>query len=215
MYRSLLRAALVLSVVSGSLFGASIVIGTSNGSNSFPFGSSNGTRYQQAYTSGDFSGAISITGIDFFLGSAGTLSGGTYELSFSTITAGIDTLSISNFDGNLGADNALFTSVALSGAGPATLSFTGGPFLYNPANGNLLLDIKILSPTGGSGAGYQAMNGGANGIFSRYQNFGDQTIGWGLVTQFDFGAAAVPEPGTLSLLGLGLVGLAAACRRSR
>ena len=211
MYRSILRAALILSVASGSLFGGSILIGTSTNSNVFPFGA-NGTRYQQAYASVDFSSAISITGIDFFLVGAGNLNGGTYQLSLSTITAGIDTLSDSNFDGNLGADNTFFTSVALYGAAPSTLSFTGGPYLYNPANGNLLLDIQILNPVGGGGASFQATSS-AFGIFSRYHNFGSGTIGYGLVTQFDFGATSIPEPGTLSLLGLGLLGLAAAARR--
>ena len=104
------------------MFGGSITLGTDNGGNAFPFGGSvgAGTRYQEAYASADFSGPISIT-----------------------ITTDINLLSDTDFDANLGVDNTLFQTVALSGPAPAELSFTGGPFFYSPANGNLLLDFTI------------------------------------------------------------------------
>ncbi len=202
----------VLSLVSLSLlfspnaWSDSLIVGQpSTGGNAFPFGggvNASATRYQQAYAAIDFSiigSPISITSIDF-LGGAGTLAPSTYTLYFSTITAGIDSLSNVAFDSNRGPDNAFFASLTLSGPAPATLTFTGVPFNYNPANGNLLLDI-VVSPGGvdannGYGAHYLA-NSSALGVFSRYHNFGSGTVGWGLVTQFDF---TIPEPATPSLL---------------
>lgn len=209
---------LLLTLNSGMLRADSIVIGTLDGFNTDPFGGpippAPGTRYQQAYASADFTGPISITGIDFldgigFLGLGPT----TYTLSLSTITAGIDTLSDTNFDSNLGADNTLFETVALSGFAPTTLSFTGGPFQYDPANGNLLLDISV-SPSVSSAdpAAYAAMSGDATGIFSRYQNFSEGTVGWGLVTEFDF--SSVPEPSTYIPVVLGIVWIASRRIRS-
>jgi hypothetical protein len=200
---------MMLAVACVPAWAASIVIGAplDPGGNAFPFGGAHlgnpGTRYQQAYASTDFSGPMSIVGIDFFNG-AGTLASGTYFLYLSTITAGIDTLSDSNFASNLGSDNTLFGTFVLSGAAPGTLSFAGGPFLYNPTSGNLLLDI-IVSPGGAPGnGGYGARNGTASGIFSRYHDFGVGTTGYGLVTQFDF----VPETSSLFLAGLGFALLA-------
>ncbi len=211
--KDILFAATLLFAISVPSQAASIVIGTPGiVSNAFPFGgevAGVGTRYQQAYASTDFTGPISITGIDF-LGGIGTLATSTYTLSLSTITAGIDSLSNTNFANNLGANNTLFAVRTLSGVAPATLTFIGGPFLYNPASGNLLLDI-IVSPGGvdanGGGAGARYLSntsGDAIGIFSRYHNFGSGTIGFGLVTQFDFNSVAVPEPSPLVLIALGV-----------
>jgi hypothetical protein len=174
----------------------------------FPFGGGFGsggnasTRYQQAYASSDFSSIGSpflITSIDF-LGGSGKLAPSTYNLYFSTITAGIDSLSDVNFDSNRGADNTFFASVTLTGTAPATLTFSGIPFNYNPAHGNLLLDI-VVSPGGvdansGFGAAYFSTSN-AFGIFSRYHNFGVGNAGWGLVTEFDYQA---PEPSAAALL---------------
>jgi len=207
-----------------SLFGGSITLGVDNGANSYPFGGPSGppgTEYQEAYSSSLFSGPISITGIDFFLqpgySGGGNLYAGTYQLSLSTITANINSLSDTNFSSNLGPDNTIFDTVALSGAPPSTLTFTGGPFNYNPANGNLLLDIQISNTVPGlagyGGAGYEDGAGTGPAGIIRYHNFGGGTTGFGLVTEFD---STVPEPGTLSLLGCGLVGLLVQrLRRSR
>jgi len=201
--------------------GDSVTVGLPfSNNNAFPFGGGVGgvaTRYQQAYSASDFSGigtSFTINSIDFLNG-RGTLAPSTYTLYFSTITSGIDSLSNSDFDSNRGADNALFASATLSGAAPATLTFSGVPFAYNPASGNLLLDI-VVSPGGvdannGFGASYEA-NTNAPGVFSRYHNFGLGNIGWGLVTEFNY--TPIPEPAIPTLIFLA-VGLTAFLARAR
>lgn len=210
----------------GTLLGSSITVGSDNGSNDFPFSGPffgyPGTDYQEAYAASDFSGPIDITSIDFFLGSGfkGSLYAGTYTLSFSVISSDIGSLSSTNLSSNIGTDNTVFDIANLSGKAPSVLTFTTTtPFLYNPAQGNLLLNISIANGSGGSTAAYQDGEGTATGI-ARYQNFGlNNGGGYGLVTEFDstVSMASTPEPGTLSLMAcLGLVGLLVQrLRRSR
>jgi hypothetical protein len=226
-----LSCAVILAVASAGLFAGTIVIGTpSNGPNMFPFGGPvggyEGTRYQQAYAAADFTGlgVISIYGIDFYdpsqTAGTGNFRSGTYDFYLSTITAGIDSLDNTSFDANLGGNNALFASLTLSGVAPPTFTFTGTPFTFDPGAGNLLLDIRI-SNTSGSDVVYFAYRNGANGIFSRYHNFGTGTIGMGLVTGFDYTTGetvtgeTVPEPASGLLVGLGALALAAVVRRRR
>jgi hypothetical protein len=221
--RSLFRflsCAVILAVATAGLFAGTIVIGAPAGShNLFPFGSpssGSGTRFQEAYAAADFTGlgVMSISGVNFYDGS-GTFRSGTYDIYLSTITAGIDTLSTTNFDSNLGLNNVLFASLTLSGTAPSTLTFTGTPFTFDSGAGNLLLDIRI-SNAAGEGTAYFASRNDATGIFSRYHDFGSMSIGYGLVTGFDYTTGeTVPEPASGLLVGIGAIALGVVLRRRR
>jgi hypothetical protein len=217
-----LGCGVILAAATAVLSAGMIVVGApANGHNYFPFGGPGlgaGTRYQQAYAAVDFTGlgVMSINAIEFYelQSDNGNFRSGTYEFYLSTITAGINTLSNTNFNANLGPNNALFASLTLSGAAPSTFTITGTPFTFDPGTGNLLLDIRV-SNTSGSDAVAFASRGGDNGIFARYQDFGAGTIGYGLVTGFNYGGTAVPEPASGLLVGLGAIALGALLRRRR
>ena len=180
------------TVAQAAAFNTIIVGGSSEGANVFPFGGGFGfaSRYQQAYAAAQFNSAapLLIRSISF-VGGQGTFATSTYAFSLSTVTAGIDNLSTTNFNANRGPDSAPLASVNLSGAAPTTLRIEGAtPFLYDPTRGNLLLDIVItrgavVAP--GLAASYQSRFS-AYGIMSRYHNFGTGFIGFGLITQFEF-----------------------------
>lgn len=125
-----------------------------NGNNQFPFNpESVGTRtirYQQVYSAAEFApGVYVITQIAFraepwdtpFTGTTGTL-----QIDFSTTSAAPDALS-TTFANNLGADNTTVFSGhwALSTANDGSFDLVlnlDQPFTYNPANGNLLMDVR-------------------------------------------------------------------------
>ncbi|HEX4134921.1 MAG TPA: PEP-CTERM sorting domain-containing protein [Bryobacteraceae bacterium] len=212
---------IVLCAFPVTLLGDTITLGVNNGGNADPFAGpfpgQAGTEYQEAYASSDFSGTIAISSIDFFLlpGSQGsTLYGGTYQVSLSVITANINSLSQTDLASNIGADNTIFSTEILSGAAPNVLAFSGGPFLYDPSAGNLLLNIQVSNPTGGGNALFEDGEGDGPAGIVRYSNFYGGTTGYGLVTQFT-GSSSItnlstldtPEPRTLMLFACGLAGL--------
>jgi hypothetical protein len=192
-------------------------------SNCFPFGCGRedgfepASRYQQVYNRSQFKGPLRIREIQFYQTDSpgGNLTIGSYEFYLSTTSRGVDQLA-SDFDSNLGRDNARFTVVPFAGgAAPALLSIRGSEFLYNPARGNLLLDIMI--PGGARhGAAFFDARQDAGGLFSRAQDFGEGFEGWGLVTGFVGDPAPIPEPSSLILVAGGaFAALMSAKRRNK
>lgn len=134
-----------------------ITVGVANTGNCYPFmcnesGVSEGvsTRYQQVYSASAFNGVTEISSLSFSyaeqFGGPSTVLPGNYQVSLSTTRASLGGLS-AELASNVGADNTQIFNGALGGV-DASPSFTIGsstPFVYDPARGNLLVDIIVTN----------------------------------------------------------------------
>jgi hypothetical protein len=218
--------AMCLSLVSvRSLQADTIVVGGTNSTNAFPFGNVVGFiysgTYQQVYSKSVFTGPAVISEIAF----ASTGSGGsaTYDLNLniglSTTSAAVNGLS-TNYSSNRGAD---FTPV-FSGNLTANITRTStfdlifnlaNPFVYDPAKGNLLLDVFINSSSAPTGLFYLAgTTGTSSRVFTSPATHQTTADSMSLRTRF-MTAQPVPEPATVTLLGTGFVVLMAFGLRRR
>jgi hypothetical protein len=166
------------------------------------------------YAASAFPGALTITDVHFFdARNPGPIQPATYKFSLSTTSAPVGGLSTTLSD-NIGPDNSLFASPNLSGSGDFVVD--GTPFTYNPANGNLLLDIVISNYTGDTGYGPLFNDAGVFGGVTNRAFCGVQSgcvaDGPALVTGFS--STTVPEPSTALLVAAGLF-IAARLRRRR
>ncbi len=230
------RLLLVLAaclVLCGAMF-ADVTVGTYTGGNCYPFMcNDSGTNvgqsidYQQVYGSTAFSGSTTITGLDWYFasqfGGNDVILGGSYTFywgyaNFNTVN-NLSTNLPSNY---ISGPNLLGTATVPAGGinYGSVLQLTGfAPFTYNPALGNLLLEVVVSNQDNvpnGSGNGYnEADTTGA--ITTRaycLTNFGCfANDGVGLVTTFVTGQQTVAEPASLILLGSGLLGLATRARK--
>jgi hypothetical protein len=189
-----------------TLSAASVTVGTANAVNALPFSdSADGiTTYQQVYSSRAFTGSIDIDGISFCLdplaGNHNQLVPQSVTISLSTTEIPVDGL---YYHAPQGPDATTFGTFNIGGTSPNVLTFSAQPFHYDPSVGNLLLEITTPSTSPVSlftDAYYESDNSGK--LTSRYCDETECNENQGLVTEFDFASATVPEPSPLTVRGL-------------
>jgi hypothetical protein len=194
----------------------SVTAGGTGDINAFPFSAPSGGNYtyngeyQQLYSSADFSGPIAISSISFestqdvlyypdgtYAATFGSPGPQTYDftISLSTTDASLDALS-TNYADNEGSgfttvfNGTLTENLTDSGNVFDLVIPTSAPFEYNPANGNLLMDV-VLDGTTTGGTNF-FVSGNSPGVSKVFNYDGDPTMptayaGVGLNTLFSTG----------------------------
>jgi hypothetical protein len=195
--------------------------------NAFPFTNYHyfpANRYQQLYAASRFPGPVWIDALRFENGSSARqgspafVGAGEYLVRLG-VTPRAENALAPDFDANAAGPLTTFLSGSVVGG---SLRLVGTPFRFDPARGNLLLDVTVLSQTPLTSLGLDFSRSDADGASRVFNTFplpftpsvvrADEL---GLITTFETRAAVLPEPATPALVAAGLGALAAAQRKSR
>jgi hypothetical protein len=218
-HRFILPALLAVGLLGGTAHAGTVVIpngltaAEGNVNNIAPFGVGmagvTSFRYQQAYWSSEFPGQMKITGVRFRPDVTGGAFASTLpdvQINLSTTNRPVDGLSLT-FSDNPGADDTVVFSgsLSLSSAyggplgGPKWFDIVinfSTPFAYEPALGNLLLDIRIYHGGTTTWTGFDAHSVHADSVSRVFAQGVSSPSGsqdsLGLVTQFVYSTNTPP-----------------------
>jgi hypothetical protein len=197
--------------------------------NAIPFNAGASSVQHQVFASTLFGTPSLITSIGFAPGVVGIWNANlTLRLGYTNAIPGLGSasggLAVPTVGGgggpnSIGAMSTFFSnptySVTITSATSTSFSefVLPGSFVYNPASGNLLVEIVVSNP---SGIGLSVSRAAGSAESSRAYN--TTTFGAvespGTATRMDFNFTPVPEPTSMFAFGLGVVALSR-CRRRR